>query len=245
MRVKIISWNIWKGKNLNGVIEFLAKEKADIVGLQEVTEKESGTKKINLASEIAKKLGYKFIYCKAFTTDRHVPVFDIGNAILSKFEPKNSKCIFLSDINDYRGDSQTEPRGAVKTEFNIDNKNLTVLNVHLSYSDKLRSSDLRMKQTDRLIKLVKDQNTILLGDFNACPESPEVKQISKVIRNADKGSSLSTWSVYPVNYKGFKVDGLKYRIDHIFVSDNIKIEKFSVGSSKASDHLPLIAEMKF
>ncbi|MCL4353152.1 endonuclease/exonuclease/phosphatase family protein [Patescibacteria group bacterium] len=242
MRIKIISWNIWKGKNLDRIIDFLERENADIIGLQEVIEKDAVKGGINIGSFIADKLGYFLTYCKAFTTDRHVPVFDIGNATLSRIKPLKSKCIFLSGIEEYKGDSQTEPRIAVETQFSIGGKSLTVFNTHLSYSDKLAVSNIRKKQTEKLIGLLKSQNTILLGDFNAAPESPEVKSIAKILKNADQGSFLPTWSVYPADYKGFKVDGLKYRIDHMFMGRGVKIRKFWLGKSGASDHLPLLAE---
>lgn len=37
---------------------------------------------------------------------------------------------------------------------------------------------------------------------------------------------------------------LRHRLDYIFVSHDIKVLDFSVGKSKGSDHLPVIATVK-
>ncbi|RJQ26529.1 hypothetical protein C4577_03425 [Candidatus Parcubacteria bacterium] len=244
MKIKILSWNIWRGKHLEDAIEYLRRQDADIIGLQEVIEKDAGGKRENLAEIIAGELGYNFFYCKAFTTDRHTPSYDIGNAVLSRYKIEASACHTLSDLEDYEGDSATEPRGVIEAHFKFGDKILKVFNTHLSYSFKLLPSRLRAKQIDRLVSLLGDTvSMILVGDFNAeVKGGGELEKINEKLILADNEEVLRpTWSVYPVNYKGFKVEGLKYRIDNIFVSKDIKVEMFNVEKSKASDHLPISA----
>ncbi len=240
MQIKVITWNIWRGKYLDGVIDFLKSSNADIIGLQEIIEDESLTSRENLAQIIAKSLGYNYVYCKAFTTDRHMPIYDIGNAILSKYEIQNTMCIELSGLSDYKSDSTTEPRNAIKAEITINNRTLTILNTHLAYSHELKPFELRTKQVEKLIPPIKSQNTILMGDFNSMLENEEMKRIQEVIPNADTSTEKqATWSVYPTDYKGFIVKGLEYRIDNIFVSNDIRVVNFAIESSRASDHLPI------
>lgn len=57
MNVKLLSWNIWGGQYLPEIVDFLKKEKADIIALQEVIEDLNGAN--NVAKIIAQKLRYE------------------------------------------------------------------------------------------------------------------------------------------------------------------------------------------
>jgi len=244
MKIKVLSWNIWKGKYLDNVIRFLKENDADIIGLQEVTEEDTTEGRRNLAKIIAKSLDYNYAYFKAFTTDRHEKVYDYGNAILTKHQIENPNYYFLSDLSDYKKDAETEPRIAGIAEININDKRVKIVNVHLAYSHELRSSKMRIKQIENLTKLINSNKTILMGDFNASNFSGEMNMVNEIVKNADQNSDKPTWSVFPTNYKGFEVKGLDYRIDHIFVSKDVKVMDFKVEESTASDHLPISATIE-
>jgi endonuclease/exonuclease/phosphatase family metal-dependent hydrolase len=86
------------------------------------------------------------------------------------------------------------------------------------------------------------RNLILCGDFNALPNSPACRILSKRLEDVqlklDRHQPLNTWFGYfPLG-----------RIDHIFVSPGIGVDKIQVPSTRleklASDHLPLIADLK-
>lgn len=64
MILKVLSWNIWRGRHFKEIIEFLESENADIIGLQEVTQKGPDIK-TNIAYQLSKKLGYDYIFCQA------------------------------------------------------------------------------------------------------------------------------------------------------------------------------------
>ncbi|MBI2011595.1 endonuclease/exonuclease/phosphatase family protein [Candidatus Daviesbacteria bacterium] len=240
MKLKILSWNIWKGKYLDQVIEVLKKENADILGLQEVIEKDeedlnlqSGIGRLNLAEIIASKLGYQKVWYKAFTTDRHTPIFDIGNALLSKYPILESKCIFLSGLDLYQKSPETEPRIAIKAKIDINGKILNVITTHLGWSENQQASKIRELQVEKLLQLIKEESTILMGDFNSLPDSPEVKKIEIVLVNTDPNP------IEP-SATDFKAD---FRIDYIFVSKDLKFSNFRMIDSDASDHKPLVVEI--
>ena len=54
--IRIVDWNIDRGLQLSGVIEFLADSKADLLLLQEVDMHAKRTHRLNVAREIAQKL---------------------------------------------------------------------------------------------------------------------------------------------------------------------------------------------
>ncbi len=230
----IVTWNIWGGKNLEEVKEFLQKQKPDVIGLQEVKTLNG----VNHAEYLAQQLGYHVSYCKSFTTDRHTPVYDLGNAILTKDKPLSSVCHELSSLEDYKGSSVTEPRTAVEVTIPYHNSRLTIFSTHLGYSEKFGESDLRDRQTGKLVQLIQDrENVILMGDFNSVPTSRVIATFSSLLINTDSELTQSSFTDLK------DPDKTTYRIDYIFTSRNIPSRNFLIHSSEASDHLPLSIEI--
>ncbi len=238
MTLKLLSWNIWQGQHLSEIIDFLKTADADIIGLQEVSERDSS----NTAAVIAHKLGYNFVYYRAI--DKTRLGYPQGNAILTKFPILKSKCNFLSDLNLYKNTAESEPRIAVEAEININGKSLTVFTVHLAYSHKFQSSKMRDLQVDNLIKLLPNKQTMVLGDFNSHPDSSYMNKLNNHLQNTDADLTQPTWTIYPFDYEGFKETELKHRLDYIFVTKDIEVLDFEVGKSRGSDHLPIITTIE-
>lgn len=239
MQLKVMSWNIWHGKYLDQIIRDIKKINPDIIGLQEVIQ---SPKIENIAKQIADNLSYEFAYCKAFLTDRHTPSYEQGNAILSKYKLVKSECYFLSDPKFYKKDTETEPRVAIKTEVQINNKLLSVVTTQLAHTHNFEDSEIRQLQVKNLLKLVPSRGAVLMGDFNSLPDKDEVKKVTQTLKDADSFSN-PTWCVYPKESECGR-RGLKYRIDYIFVGKDIEVKEFKIGDSKASDHLPIFALLK-
>lgn len=238
MKIKVVSWNIWQGNRLDEIISFLKDSNADIIGLQEVVERD-GT---NTAAIIANELGLQCVYYRSIDKTRlGVPQ---GNAILSKFSLLNSEVHYLSNVNIYKGTAETEPRIAVEVKIKIGFKTLYVLTTHLAYSPEFKSSETRNIQIDNLIRRLHSTNTILMGDFNSHPDSINISNINRILVNTDNDLSKPTWTIYPFEYEGFKEDSLRHRLDYIFVSKDIKVDAFLVEDSKGSDHLPVSAVLE-
>jgi endonuclease/exonuclease/phosphatase family metal-dependent hydrolase len=236
MDISLVTWNIWKGVHLPKVIQKLQELKSDIICLQEIIEQEDRSRKrVNSAHEIAKALNYNYIYCKSFTTDRHTPVFDLGDAILSKFPIINSTCHTLSSMHDYKGSSVTEPRNAIEVEVAIEGTKLTLITTHLGYSEGFTESDIRTQQTEKLLQLLTKEKTVLAGDFNSLPHSPVITKISQILENTDPEMSKPTYTA--MKDQNHKQD----RIDYIFTSKDIKKKSFEILESDASDHFPVKA----
>lgn len=239
MLLKVLSWNIWAGKNLEKVIALLLKVDADIIGLQEVL----GRNNQNNAAYIAQKLGLNYCYCKAFTDDRHnAPTYQLGNAVLTKFNIEKSFCHGLSSIELYLKNSETEPRTAVEVNLKVNGKNLNLFNAHLAHSPALRPSKMRDIQFNNLLKALSmkqsNNSTILLGDFNSQPDSEVIKNLEKKLINTDKDPSRTT------AFDDDEHGKFQFRKDYIFVSPDIKVKSFRILAADASDHLPIMAEIE-
>jgi endonuclease/exonuclease/phosphatase family metal-dependent hydrolase len=72
--------------------------------------------------------------------------------------------------------------------------------------------------------------TVLLGDFNAPPEAPELAPLWHTLTAAPTGLT-------------FPADAPVKRIDYVTVSDGIRVCTATVPPTVASDHRPVVAEL--
>lgn len=225
MQLKILSWNIWFLGDLVKVNKFLKDFNADIIGLQEVMMVDN---KIQISKSLMEELGYKYIFATAFQYPINGIPTNIGNAILSKYPILGNKVYNLSE---------NENRIAIQADIQIGNNTLYVFNTHLFHTHQ-KPSELQDLQATNLVKVLTTKKTVLMGDFNALPESNAIKIISKVLKNTDT-NYLPTWSVYPEGCEGCLPKGIIYKLDNIFTSQDLKNSTFKVEKSQASDHLPI------
>ena len=81
---------------------------------------------------------------------------------------------------------------------------------------------------------------VFLGDFNATPWSPVMRDISAIhdLTRADCGGRLRpTWIT--------RVPGIGLPIDHILTNDRVGVEQCAVGRFLYSDHYPVIAQIQW
>ncbi|MEK7059996.1 MAG: endonuclease/exonuclease/phosphatase family protein [Patescibacteria group bacterium] len=236
MKVKILSWNIWCGTYLDEVTEFLKNANADIIALQEVVEDERG----NLVEIIAKELDYEYVHAIGMNMPvRFLPKYGkddkrtikFGTAILSKYKIIDSKIYELVDEN---------KRLVVGADIKIGNEILHIFSIHLKHTHQ-KPSEIQDEETENLLKLLPDKNTIVMGDFNALPESFPIQKMKQELKDTEINSNTPTWSVYDNGCIGCLVKEIKYKLDYIFTSKDLKTNLFKVYKSKASDHLPILA----
>jgi len=225
MGLKILSWNIWINGYFDQVKSFVKKSGADIIGLQEVVNNDSERDIINFL----KNLGYE----SAFGSVEHSwggKVYRDGPAIFSKHKIIKSETHILS---------KNDQRAAVQADIVVANKRLHVFSTHLIHTHQ-KGSEEQDIQVLSLIKKLPTEQTILMGDFNATPESSVIKNVKKVLVDFDPASS-PTWSVYPEGCLVCNPQAVDTKLDYIFTSKDIKASAFKVETSKASDHLPISA----
>lgn len=225
-QLKIISWNIWGGKNLKGIISCLKETSADIIALQEVLEDEDGQN--NNAEEIAKELGYNWVFTNTKTLTPSISYLlqkhninsnkHWGNAILSKHPIIESSSYTLSENNS---------RTAVKITFEFQDNKIDVFSTHLVHA--AHSTEARVEQVENLLKLLSDNSTIVAGDFNDVSESETITKMKEKMKHSEDG--------FPTNKDK--------KIDYIFTTKNINITNSGVIKSEASDHLPIYAIIEF
>ena len=243
MQLKVLSWNIWGGQYLPQVVDFLKESNADIIGLQEVSQDPGGAN--NVAEVICKQLGYRWVYgavkrLKALEIGwKSEKTIEWGNAILARHEIIESKNHPLSEAH---------KRFALEAAIRVNTTTLHVFSAHFVHihqkppetQEKLETHEM---QAVNLIKLLTKENTIVMGDFNAAPESAAIRKMREVLSDADLASN-PTWSVYPEGCPVCNPQALNVLLDYIFTSMDIETRSFKVENSRGSDHLPISVLIK-
>lgn len=217
--VLVGTWNIKRG---NGNLEMQGRlvegQQADILCLQEVFKKKSGSNVINnLLSLSTKQLKYN-----AFAKSIDSSGGDYGIGILSKYSLSGttSKKIYSGGY---------EQRIYQKTVVKINGKKVSIYNTHLSFNNE----SIRKKQFTEILKAMdadKNPYKILFGDFNAAYSEFAVMKGYKTI-------NTSSQKYYDPSGALIKKNG----IDNILISDNISVAGSYMVKTSLSDHAPLFA----
>lgn len=225
MSLKILCWNIWIDGYFDQISDFLNKSNADIIGLQEVKDDDP---KLDVISYLS-KLGYHHAFApieKRWGED----IYRDGPAIFSKYDILKTKTYVLSKI---------DSRVGLRADIQVKDKILHVFSTHIVHTHQ-KESIIQTEQVSNLIKALPNNLTIVMGDFNATPNSQTIKKMKEFLVDSDP-SSAPTWSVYPEGCETCNPQEINTRLDYIFTSKDIAVKSFEVGNSKGSDHLPITA----
>ena len=216
------------------VAEVIARLKPDIVALQELDVGRARTGGVDQAHQIARRLKMAFHFHPALRVEEEL----YGDAILTIYP---ERLIQTGPLPGHPAIPRLEPRGAVWLSAEIEGKPVQVINTHLGLVPKEQQLQAAwLAGPSWLDHPMRKGPTILLGDFNATSSSVVYRALCAKLavarRLAPTKSATSTFpSTLPV-----------LRIDHIFVSPEIKVEDvfvpFDQLTRTASDHLPLVMD---
>lgn len=223
MRLKVLSWNIWIFGNFDQTLRFLKESNADIMSLQEVQDNDPKRDTIKFLTS----LGYQHIFLpvqKAWGGR----TWNDGPAIFSRYPIIQTASRILS---------QNEGRGVVRADINIHKDILHIFSTHLKHTHQ-QQSDEQEEQAANLLKMIPSDKTLVMGDFNATPDSTTIQKVKSILVDTDS-SSKPTWSQYTEGCTKCRIGELSIRLDYIFTTGDIKVSEFRIEDSKASDHLPI------
>ncbi len=222
---------IYKGiDTIKNLSDYIKSNDIDIVALQEVVE--------SYRDNLTNALGTYYVYGKPrfgnniFTRNiNKLKRFNESANIYTKKETIRCKCYKLPSLPDIL------PRVATLVEYKINNKLITIINVHLSAYNKI-SKNRQLKYLYKRIKHIKTP-VILLGDFNM-----NIK--SNIMNNFI--NKLSSLGINHLEIKGrtFKKSKRNLPIDHVFVSNSIKVKSIKKEKDKIvsfSDHYPVLIDV--
>ncbi len=221
--MKILSWNIWIDCDFNQLKDFLTAVDADIIGLQEVKDDDPERDVIGFLTG----LGYQHVFART-EQEWGGKVYRHGPAIFSKFPIVRPEIYFLDD---------KDQRAAARADVEVNGKVLHVFSTHLIHTHQ-KPSTQQEAQVARLIEKLPPNHVVVMGDFNATPDSAAIQAMNDVLIDTDLVSN-PTWSMHPEGCLTCNPQTVDTRLDYIFVSRDLKANSFMVGKSAASDHLPI------
>lgn len=225
--IKVVSYNVKFSKKTDLAGELLKTHQdlagADIIFLQEMEPQDVET--------IAKKLNYNYVYYPAV---RH-PLYnqDFGNAILTKWPIIHDKKVILPHL-----DPDKLQRIAVGAVIKIGDKFVMAYSLHMRI---WLHPFQRRNQMERLLHSVPPIDyCIIAGDFNTF-----TKFNRQIIEEAfqEHRFTLATKEV-DWSYKHWYLFNKKSLMDYIFVKNMDVLGSGSIKNQKASDHLPVWAQVK-
>jgi endonuclease/exonuclease/phosphatase family metal-dependent hydrolase len=241
--LRVMSFNVYgcvdadRKVNVRKITQIIDGVAPDVVALQEVDAERQFDGSRNQARIIADTLGLDFRYVPLEKAGRHA----FGLAILSRFALERSEFKSLPNLH---SSLKMRKRGALRAVLKAPGGKIHFINTHLSVFKIERYLQLRAitKWCD-LSKSPLDKPLIFCGDLNAKPGSLSYRRIASHLSDVQKAPNRS---VRPEPTFPSKVP--TFRIDHIFVSHHCQIMHSEVIRNpltiNASDHLPLIADLK-
>jgi len=242
MIIKILQWNILRKEDPDNVSGFIKKIGPDIVCLQEIIQNDE--KNVDTGLYIANELGYNFFY-KAGDTWQPAKngKTSQGNAVFSKFTFTKTSFVYLTPPHHNPPDANFEGRIYVEAVFDVGNALLAVGTTHLAFSPRFTINEKRKKEVDNLTAIFESKKTnyVFTGDLNSPPNSYTIEQINKYLIHAGPDFRQPTWTTKPFDYHGqFKENKLRWRLDYVFTSQDVKIVDSRILKTIYSDHLPIL-----
>jgi endonuclease/exonuclease/phosphatase family metal-dependent hydrolase len=248
--LRIVDWNIDRGQQLQGVMDFLAGVNADIVTLQEVDINARRTHRLNIAETIARKLRMNYVFGREFQElvqgSKDSPAYH-GQATLSKWPILKPRLIhfsrqshfwqphwFLPKIEPFQ--ERLGGRIALVAQINVAGRKFLTYNLHLESrgSNALRVSQLQEVLSDAT-HCDSDCPVLVAGDFNLdASKAPVALQLAKARFQDAVASPASPTTPSHVLFEGSR------RIDWAFVRGPLQASSGHIHSNvRASDHYPI------
>lgn len=250
--MKFVQLNMWRGAMLKNCVEFLRKQDADIINLQEVYI----SRKLNIFDYLKKKLSMNGVYAKdmGFRTSKGIEYN--GNAILTKHRIINHKSVFYNlpfrifkkEGMSYFGSPRfnienvlREPKNMIYALIDTPEGRLTSVSTHLAWSEKCSERLMRIEQARKLVRILRGKSPVIVsGDFNTHQNSLSFRIINSEFTNLAKGVKNT---LNPRIHLSFKDNAGGYAVDHV-LGRGVR-GRARIVDTDASDHFPLIATIKF
>ena len=232
--VRVATYNVHRCRGMDArtkpqrIASVLATLDADVIALQEVVG--ASQRRPGQAAELGAALGMGWVMAPT----RHLRGALYGNVVLSRLPVRQHVQHDLSW-------KTCEPRGAQRVDLALDDDHLLhIYNVHLG-----TSLGERRVQADALADLVHDRRThgprVVLGDFNEWARGLATDILSSRLESVDLTKHLRRKRTYPGWFP-------LLHLDHIYYRGRVEVTHVELVRTRlslmASDHLPLVADLK-
>jgi endonuclease/exonuclease/phosphatase family metal-dependent hydrolase len=231
-RLRVLSYNIHgrahrlSGRYLRWIARVIEQAEPDVVGLQEVHRGGWIARHEDQAGTLAELTGMELRFGRSFGRDGE----DFGNAVLTRGEIRASEVVPLPGPGEPRTVLHTRiafPQGGHAPEIDF-------FVTHLAAG--LRSSrPARTMQAQGLLERLRQSSGpfVLVGDFNAPPQAPELKTLmaAEIFRLCGE-EAVCTHRI------------LRQRIDWVLADPGWTTHASRVVQAGPSDHWPVLVELQ-
>ncbi|MFU0800654.1 MAG: hypothetical protein ACFWUE_08360 [Xylanivirga thermophila] len=245
--IRIMNYNIRTGIGIDGVydlkrtLQVIRESGADIVGLTEVDVNFSDRSNFdNQVAILSKELDMYSFYGHIYDmdpTEEGKPRRKYGMAILSKYPIVDSTNHEITRLSTQGKDPIPTPMpGFPEAKINV---NGNMLYFHVTHLDYRGDPIVREMQVDDMLNIYSEiaGPKILVGDLNALPDAPELVPLFEYLNDSWDLTGEGEGYTFPV-------DNPHKRIDYILTSTKIEVVNAEVIDADASDHSPVIVDIK-
>lgn len=249
--LRVATYNIHAGAGADGqfdtarIVAALHAMDADVIGLQEVdVHWDARSQWRDLATEIATALDMAVFFAPIYRLDppaAGAPYREYGLAILSRHRIHAARNHEITRLSTQDPNPAPAPApGFPEVEINVRGAQLHVYATHLDYRADPAVRKLQVADTQRIMaedcRGDRCGNQVLLGDFNARPDAPELAPLWEKLTDAWAAVGAGDGFTFPANAPD-------RRIDYMTASRGIRITTAVVPQTLASDHLPVVADL--
>ena len=235
--LRVMTYNIYGARatspanaaDLDAIAEVIRRQNPDFVTLNEVDVFTNRTgKDVHQACDLAEKLGMEWHFSKAIDRDGG----EYGDAVLSKYPILEKRSYRLPCAAEQPG----EDRSLCVIRVQIDGKDLYVASTHLDHLSGDASRLVQATEIRRIRDTELEGDLILCGDLNAIPSSNVIATMTSFLTNTG-----------PIDQYTFPSDDPSRKIEHFGVQNCQVVSRGDqqVGGVDASDHRPVIADIRF
>ena len=243
--LRVMTYNIYGARatspanaaDLDAIAEVIRRQNPDFVTLNEVDVFTNRTgKDVHQACDLAEKLGMEWHFSKAIDRDGG----EYGDAVLSKYPILEKRSYRLPCAAEQPG----EDRSLCVIRVQIDGKDLYVASTHLDHLSGDASRLVQATEIRRIRDTELEGDLILCGDLNAIPSSNVIATMTSFLTNTGPIDQYT----FPSDDPSRKIDYIMYApIEHFGVQNCQVVSRgdHQVGGVDASDHRPVIADIRF
>lgn len=251
--VRVASYNIAGGRDADGTFDIsstaaaIEEIGADVIALQEV-DVHWGERSLNLdlAEELAEGLDMHVGFAPIYSNDpveEDGPRAEFGVAVLSEYPIVDFTNHEITRLSTQSENPEPAPApGFAEAVIQARGARVHVYSTHLDYRGDPTVREMQV--ADTLEILAEDgphASQILMGDFNATPDAPELAPLWQSLSDAHAVAGTGDGFTFPA-------DVPDRRIDFVAVSAGIAVQNGFVPAdgiaATSSDHRPVVADLE-
>jgi endonuclease/exonuclease/phosphatase family metal-dependent hydrolase len=233
LRLRVMTYNmaghdsLWSGRHLERVAQVILAAAPDLVGLQEVHRKTRQSRLVDQAAELGRLTGMAVRFGKSYMVWGGG---EFGNAVLARGDFLSREVLPLPGP----GEPRTVLHTIVHTVAGVQDSAVHFYVTHLAAWGRWKRA-ARGVQVMGLVEQLQraERPFVLVGDFNAPPEAPEIAPLmtSGLLRLC--GNDATVTNRY-----------MRERIDYVFADPGWTPASYQVIRSGPSDHWPVLVELR-